>query len=176
MVARQAGRHPGAIALIGPDTRLTYRELDQSAGRLARYLTDLGAGPETVVGVCLERGADAVRSMLAIMKAGSGYLPLDPSLPPARLARMCEQARPLAVLTAGTRIPGARLLGPGDVAAGLADRPAEPPPVAPPPVVLAAWPASSASSRPSTRSGRGTGCCSSPRSPSTPRSSRYSSR
>jgi amino acid adenylation domain-containing protein/thioester reductase-like protein len=129
MVAGQAARQPDATAVIAGDTRLTYRELDESANRLARYLTDLGAGPETLVGVCLERGAGAVRSMLAIMKAGSGYLPLDPSLPPARLALMCEQARPLAVLTAGTRIAGTRLLGPGDLAAGLAGKPATPPPV-----------------------------------------------
>ena len=93
-VAEQARRRPGATAVIAGDARLTYGELDQSANRLARYLTALGAGPETLVGVCLERGAEAIRGLLAIMKAGSGYLPLDPSLPPARLALTCEQARP----------------------------------------------------------------------------------
>jgi amino acid adenylation domain-containing protein/thioester reductase-like protein len=117
-VAEQARRRPGAIAVIAGDTRLTYRELDQSASRLARQLADLGAGPETLVGVCLERGADAVRGLLAVMKAGSGYLPLDPSLPPARLARICARTRPLAVLTAGTRISGAAMLPLGDLTAG----------------------------------------------------------
>ena len=118
MVAERAARHPGATAVIAGDTQLTYRELDQSANRLARHLVDLGAGPETLIGVCLERGADAVRSLLAIMKAGSGYLPLDPSLPPARLAQSCARTRPLAVLTAGTRIAGARLVALGDLTAG----------------------------------------------------------
>jgi non-ribosomal peptide synthetase component F len=80
-VADQARRRPGATAVVAGDARLTYGELDQSANRLARYLTSLGAGPETLVGVCLERGAEAIRGLLAIMKAGSGYLPLDPSLP-----------------------------------------------------------------------------------------------
>ena len=114
-VAEQARDRPGATAVIAGNTQLTYRELDQSANRLARYLADLGAGPEALIGVCLERGAGAIRSLLAIMKAGSGYLPLDPSLPPARLARICARTRPLAVLTATTRIAGARLLAPGDL-------------------------------------------------------------
>jgi non-ribosomal peptide synthetase component F len=122
-VAGQAARRPGATAVIAGDTRLTYGELDQSANRLARYLTGLGAAPETLIGVCLERGAEAVRSLLAIMKTGSGYLPLDPALPPARLDRICALARPLAVLTAGTQIPGVRLLSLGDLAAGPAAAP-----------------------------------------------------
>ena len=123
LVAGQAARRPGATAVIAGDTRLTYGELDQSANRLARYLTGLGAAPETLIGVCLERGAEAVRSLLAIMKTGSGYLPLDPALPPARLDRICAQARPLAVLTAGTQIPGVRLLSLGDLGAGPAAAP-----------------------------------------------------
>ena len=77
---------------------LTYGELDQSANRLAHYLRELGAGPETLIGVYLERGAEAIRSLLAIMKAGCGYLPLDPSLPANRLARICAEARPMAIL------------------------------------------------------------------------------
>ena len=67
-------------------TRVTYRELDESASRLARYLREAGVGPETVTGVHLERGVDLIRAILAIMKAGGGYLPLDPSLPAERLA------------------------------------------------------------------------------------------
>lgn len=80
-VAEQARRRPGATAVVAGAARLTYGELDQSANRLARYLTSLGAGPETLVGMCLERGVEAIRALLAIMKAGSGYLSLDPSLP-----------------------------------------------------------------------------------------------
>src|SRR5689334_21398596 len=62
LVAGQAARRPGATAVIAGDTRLTYGELDQSANRLARYLTGLGAAPETLIGVCLERCAEAVRA------------------------------------------------------------------------------------------------------------------
>jgi amino acid adenylation domain-containing protein/thioester reductase-like protein len=133
IIAGQAARRPDSPAVIAADARLTYRELDQSANRLAHRLTELGAGPDTLVGVCLERGAEVVRSLLAIMKAGSGYLPLDPSLPPARLARICERTRPLAVLTAapGADIPGTTLLTPADLD-GLARQPATPPEVGPP--------------------------------------------
>ncbi len=107
LVAEQASRRPGAAAVIADGTLLTYRELDQSANRLAHYLLELGAGPETLIGVYLERGVDAIRSLLAIMKAGCGYLPLDPSLPANRLARICEEARPMAIL-AGPPAPQTR--------------------------------------------------------------------
>ena len=100
LFAGQASRQPGSAAVAAGETRLTYGELDQSANRLAHYLREIGAGPETLIGVYLERGAEAVRSLLAIMKAGSGYLPLDPSLPPARLARICSETRPIAILAA----------------------------------------------------------------------------
>ncbi len=167
MVAGQASLRPDATAVVAAGTRLTYRELDQSANRLARYLAGLGAGPETVIGVHLGRGAEAIRGLLAIMKAGCGYLPLDPSLPPARLARMCAEARPAAILTgrADEKLPIGRdrLLVAG--ALDLARQPDTAP-----------WPARSGRSRASTRSRPGTGWRSSPRSPSTPRSSRCSSR
>ena len=79
-------------------SQLTYGQLDRSANKLAHHLQGMGVGPETLVGVCLERGAEAVRCLLAIMKAGGAYLPLDPSLPAARLARMCAEARPTVIL------------------------------------------------------------------------------
>ena len=84
--AEQAARRPDATAVIAGRTRLSYRELDSSANRLAHYLGEIGAGPESVIGVYLERGVDVIRAILAIMKAGAGYLPLDPSLPPERLS------------------------------------------------------------------------------------------
>jgi amino acid adenylation domain-containing protein/thioester reductase-like protein len=131
MVAEQATRRPEATAVMAAGTRLTYRELDQSANRLARYLAGLGAGPETVIGVHLDRGAEAIRGLLGIMKAGCGYLPLDPSLPPARLARMCAEARPVAILTdrADVKLPAgqARLVMTG--APELARQPATAPEV-----------------------------------------------
>ena len=107
LFAEQASRRPGSAAVIAEGTLLTYRELDQSANRLAHYLWELGAGPETLIGVYLERGVEAIRSLLAIMKAGCGYLPLDPSLPANRLARICEEARPMAIL-AGPPTPQTR--------------------------------------------------------------------
>src|ERR1700721_2573534 len=98
--AEQASRRPDAAAIIAAGSRLTYRELDQSANRLAHYLKDMCAGPGTLIGMHADRGVEAVRSLLAIMKAGSGYLPPDPSLPPARLARICAETRPIAILAA----------------------------------------------------------------------------
>jgi thioester reductase-like protein len=125
--AEQASRRPGAVAVIAAGTELTYGELDSSANRLARCLLDLGAGPETLIGVHAERGADAIRSLLAIMKAGSGYLPLDPSLPPARLAGICAEAGPIAILTdhpVKRSFPGGtRVLALGELAAGLDRQP-----------------------------------------------------
>src|SRR3984957_17010788 len=142
LFAGQASRQPGSAAVATGETRLTYRELDQSANQLAHYLREIGAGPETLIGVYLERGAEAVRSLLAIMKAGSGYLPLDPSLPPARLARICSETRPIAILAArptplarpdGPLNPPGRISGPGTGQL----RPSRPPPDFPRPPVTA---------------------------------------
>ena len=105
LFAEQASCQPDSAAVIAAGTRLTYRELDQSANQLAHYLREAGAGPETLIGVYLERGVEAVRSLLAIMKAGSGYLPLDPSLPPDRVAQICAEARPIAILAARPALP-----------------------------------------------------------------------
>ena len=126
--AEQAARRPDATAVIAAGARVTYRELDQSANRLARYLNDMGADPGTLIGVYAERGVETIRSLLAIMKAGGGYLPLDPSLPPSRLARVCAEARPAAILTDRSdkkRLPaGTRVLAISELAADLARRPA----------------------------------------------------
>jgi len=130
LFAEQAARRPDAAAIIAGRTRVTYRELAESAGRLAGYLSEAGVAPEVVAGVCLERGVDMIRAILAIMQAGGGYLPLDPSLPPGRLAWMCEQVRPAVVITDWTApFPGAgaRLLRLDELAAGLERRPAAAP-------------------------------------------------
>ena len=77
----QAQRTPSALALeCGPE-RLTYGRLNRRANRLARYLTKLGVGRNCVVALCLERSVDMVVALLAVLKAGAAYLPLDPEHP-----------------------------------------------------------------------------------------------
>ena len=130
--AEQAVRRRHESAVVAGRTRVSYRELDTSANRLAHYLGELGAGPEAVIGVHLERGVDVVRAILAIMKAGACYLPLDPSLPAERLRRICSRVRPTAVITGlADAFPGAgpRLVPLGELAAELARRPATAPDV-----------------------------------------------
>jgi non-ribosomal peptide synthetase component F len=81
----QAARTPEAEALVCGETRLTYRELDERAGRLARRLAALGVGPEVQVGVFVERSTEMVMALLAILKAGGAYVPIDPGYPADRL-------------------------------------------------------------------------------------------
>ncbi|MFF3174658.1 amino acid adenylation domain-containing protein [Streptomyces sp. NPDC057900] len=94
-----ARSHPDAVAVIGADGRLSYRELHERANRLARLLLDRGAGPESVVGLLLPRSAGTLVAMLAVLKAGAAYLPLDPGYPAERLRLMIEDAEPRCVLT-----------------------------------------------------------------------------
>lgn len=84
---------------------LTYRELDRQANQLARYLRRLGAGPEQRVGICLERSTELIVSVLAVLKAGAAYVPLDPSYPLERLAFMANDARLSWVLTSSSLTP-----------------------------------------------------------------------
>ncbi|MCF3135745.1 non-ribosomal peptide synthetase, partial [Streptomyces olivochromogenes] len=81
----------------GPD-RLTYRELDERANRLARHLIGHGVGPEVPVAVCMDRGIDLVVALLAVLKAGGAYVPVDPAYPLARRAFMLQDTRPAVVL------------------------------------------------------------------------------
>ena len=97
-VSAQAARRPDAIAIVCGRARMTYGQLDRSAERLAGLLRDMGAGPETLVGVCVERGPGAIRGLLAVLRSGAAYLPLDPSHPAARLAELCETAHPALIL------------------------------------------------------------------------------
>jgi len=134
--AEQAGRRPGAPAVIAGRTRVSYGDLEASANQLAHYLAEAGAAPEAIVGVHLERGTDVIRSILAIMKTGAGYLPLDPFLPQERLAAICAQVRPAAVITAGAGqfpVPGPLQVPLGELGDELARRPATAPAVRPAP-------------------------------------------
>src|SRR5215469_2441134 len=86
LVARQAARTPEAIAVLDGELSLTYGELDSRANRLANHLRALGVGPETFVGVSLERGFDLVVALLGVWRAGGAYVPLDPAHPADRRA------------------------------------------------------------------------------------------
>ncbi|MFM8333533.1 MAG: amino acid adenylation domain-containing protein, partial [Candidatus Methylumidiphilus sp.] len=85
---QQAARHPQRIALCWEGQHLSYAALDARASRLAGYLRGLGAGPETLVGLCVERSAALVVALLGILKAGAAYVPLDPAYPKDRLGAM----------------------------------------------------------------------------------------
>lgn len=95
----QAQRTPHALAVAFHNHQLSYRELNEQANRIARFLRSLGAAPETTVGVCLERSTNLVTGRLAVLKAGAAYLPLDPGLPFERLAFMIHDARAAVLLT-----------------------------------------------------------------------------
>lgn len=95
----QARRTPDAVAVVADGTTLTYSELNARANRIAHRLRALGAGPETLVGLCLERGAHLVPALLGILKSGAGYLPLDPASPADRLGFVLEDASAQLVIT-----------------------------------------------------------------------------
>lgn len=95
----QVERDPGAVALIFEDRRLTYRELNRRANQLAHYLQALGVGPETLVGICMERSVEMVVGLLAVLKAGGAYLPLDPAYPRERVAFMLQDSQAALLLT-----------------------------------------------------------------------------
>ncbi|MGW1767924.1 amino acid adenylation domain-containing protein [Streptomyces sp. NPDC002073] len=105
LVEAQAARTPDELAVVADDTSLTYRELDARANRLARDLAGRGVGPESVVAVSLPRSADLVVALLAVLKAGGAYLPVDPKYPSHRLAAILEEARPALVLTDSATAP-----------------------------------------------------------------------
>ncbi|WP_086783175.1 non-ribosomal peptide synthetase, partial [Crossiella equi] len=88
----QVRRDPDAIAVRHRGESLTYGELNARANRLAHALHERGVRPGDLVGVCLERGADLVTALLGVLKAGAGYLPLDPAAPRDRLAYLVEDA------------------------------------------------------------------------------------
>lgn len=104
----QVERTPEATAVACGEERATYRELDRRADRLARRLREAGVGPDTRVGVALDRSVELPASVLGVLKAGGAYVPLDPGYPEERLRYMAEDADLQAVLVradGGHRIP-----------------------------------------------------------------------
>ena len=92
LVEEQVERTPNAIAVVAGEQRVTYRQLNARANQLARELREHGAGPDQVVGVYVDRSTDLVVALLAIVKTGAAYLPLDPLFPAERLTYMLEDS------------------------------------------------------------------------------------
>ncbi|GAB2727625.1 non-ribosomal peptide synthetase [Kitasatospora kifunensis] len=102
----QVTRTPDAVAVLCGDASLTYAELDERANRLAHHLGSVGVAAESLVGVELPRSVDLMVSLLAVWKAGAGYVPLDPALPRERVAGMLADAGALALVTRGGPLDG----------------------------------------------------------------------
>ncbi len=100
----QAKKTPEAIALTQSQTALTYADLNCQANRLANYLRSLDVGCETRVGVCMDRSCQMVVALLAILKAGGTYVPLDPAYPGERLVFIVEDANIPILLTQGEKV------------------------------------------------------------------------
>ncbi|GGQ16938.1 hypothetical protein GCM10010266_45270 [Streptomyces griseomycini] len=96
----QVRRAPRALAVLSPTGSLDYAGLNARANRLARALVARGAGPEDLVAVAVPRGIDALAAVVAVLKSGAAYLPVDTGYPRARLTAMLDDTRPLLVLTA----------------------------------------------------------------------------
>jgi amino acid adenylation domain-containing protein len=92
---------PDAVAVVSGEVRVTYRELNATANRIAHRLRSAGVGPGVRVGICAERGAGLIAAVLGVLKAGGAYVPLDPSYPAERVAFMLADAQPSVVLTDG---------------------------------------------------------------------------
>jgi non-ribosomal peptide synthetase component F len=94
----QVEKTPDAVAVVHEDARLTYGELNVRANQLAHRLIDAGVKPDDRVAICVERGIEMFVGVLGILKAGAGYVPLDPAYPVERLAYMLDDCAPVAVL------------------------------------------------------------------------------
>ncbi|HEY54191.1 MAG TPA: AMP-binding protein, partial [Caldilineae bacterium] len=98
-IEQQVDATPDAEAVVWQDQRLTYAELDRRANRLAHHLQELGVGPETLVGVSVQRSLDMIVALLGVLKAGGAYLPIDPNYPGERLAHMLRDSGAPVVIT-----------------------------------------------------------------------------
>ncbi|MBV8842651.1 MAG: amino acid adenylation domain-containing protein, partial [Bryobacterales bacterium] len=101
----QVSRTPDNVAVVFENTELTYSELNGRANQLAHRLVALGVGPETLVGICVERSPEMIIGILGILKAGGGYVPLDAAYPQSRLAFMLEDAKVQVLLTQAKLVP-----------------------------------------------------------------------
>lgn len=102
----QMERTPDAVAVVFEDKQLTYRELNAKANQLAYYLQKLGVKPDVLVALCVERSLEMVVGLLGILKAGGGYVPLDPAYPPERVSFMLSDAQVPVLLTQKSLVDG----------------------------------------------------------------------
>jgi non-ribosomal peptide synthetase component F len=98
LIEEQAAKTPNAVAVICEGQTLTYGDLNLRANRLAHHLRGLGVSPDDRVAICMERSLEMMVGILAALKAGAAYVPLDPSYPPERLAYMLHDSAPVALL------------------------------------------------------------------------------
>ena len=99
LIEAQVARTPDAIAVVFGAEQVSYSELNRRANLLARELVRLGAGPDRLIGICLERSTAMMVALLAVAKAGAAYMPIDPFLPLARMTYMVSDAEPVALIT-----------------------------------------------------------------------------
>jgi amino acid adenylation domain-containing protein len=105
LFAAQVRATPDRTALVAEDATLTFAELDARADRLARVLVEHGAGPDRYVALLLPRCADAVVALLAVLRAGAAYVPIDPDYPPHRIGMILADSAPVALVTTGELTP-----------------------------------------------------------------------
>ena len=113
LFAAQVARTPEAVAVSCDGQSMTYRELEEAANRLAHLLAGQGVGPGGCVALLFTRSAEAIVAILAVLKTGAAYLPIDPALPAARIAFMLDDAAPIAAITTAglaDRLDGCELL------------------------------------------------------------------
>ena len=113
LFAAQVAHTPNAVAVTFEGLSMTYRELDEAANRLAHLLAAHGAGPGERVALLLSRSAEAIVAILAVLKTGATYLPIDPAHPDARIGFMVADAAPIAAITTtglADRLDGCELL------------------------------------------------------------------
>ncbi|MGW6727265.1 amino acid adenylation domain-containing protein [Nocardia sp. NPDC055029] len=113
LFAAQAHREPTAVAVRDQHGSIAYGEMSAAVNRLARLLTDHGAGPESFVALVLPRSTDLVVGMLAVMTVGAAYVPIDPTYPAARVRYMLSDAGPQVVVTTGATATLVRAADPG---------------------------------------------------------------
>src|SRR5262249_5081508 len=99
VISQVASSCPDSIAVSLDSHQLSYAELDARSNQLGHFLLRAGVQPDTLVGILMPRGIQRVMAVLGALKAGAGYVPLDPDYPPARLRHMVEDSRPRVVLS-----------------------------------------------------------------------------